>query len=45
VNLVLISLVAWRLAALAVWLVIAIGAFEIVSHVLRRPRHRARLLK
>jgi hypothetical protein len=45
VNVVLISLVAWRVGALAVWLTIAVGAFEIVMHLLHPHRHDVHKLK
>lgn len=44
-NVVLISLVVWRVGALAVWLTIAVGAFEIVMHLFRPHRHHVHKLK
>jgi hypothetical protein len=45
-SLVATSILAWRIAALAVWLLLAAGAVEIVAHILHPPhRHRVRTLK
>jgi hypothetical protein len=44
-SFVLISVVVWRAAALAVWFVIVVGAVEIVWHILHPQRHRVRMLK
>jgi hypothetical protein len=41
-SIVLISVAVWRAAALAVWLVIAVGAAEILWHILHPQRHRLR---
>ena len=40
-SVVLISLATWRGAALAVWVVLAVGVIEIVTHILRAQPHRA----
>lgn len=40
-TVVLISLVAWRVAALTVWLIIAVSAVEIVMHIFHPHHHRA----
>lgn len=44
-NLVLISVVAWRVAALAVWLAVAVGVVEVVMHIFHPHRRRVRRLK
>ena len=39
---VLISVAKWRAAALAVWLVIVVGAVDVVWHIVHPQRHRLR---
>jgi hypothetical protein len=45
VSLVSASILAWRVAALVVWLLLAVGAGDIVLHIVRPQRHRVRTLK
>jgi hypothetical protein len=44
-NVFLFSMLAWRVAALTVWLAIAIGAADVIAHVLRAQPHRRRAVR